>query len=49
MVCVYKLLYNMDLAFIIIKISAEAHLLRAEAARARDEEMWETGERMKWL
>lgn len=39
LVCVYKLLYNMDLTFIIIKISAEAHLLGIEVGWDGDGEV----------
>lgn len=47
LVCVYKLLYNMDLTFIIIKISAEAHLLSTKAKRHGDEEISEMEEWVK--
>lgn len=49
LVCVYKLLYSIDLTFIIIKISAEAHLLRIEVVLGRDELIGGKGERIKML
>lgn len=47
LVCVYKLLYSMDLTFIIIKISAEEYLLRIEGVESGDENIGEMEEQIE--